>query len=154
MLSEIPGITFEKADAVPYHLLLLADPSREMVDGYLKQSEVFVAVNDQKVIGTVVLYPKTETLAEIKNIAVDPEFQGKGIGHWLLHNIAGIAKQKGYKAVCIGTANSSIAQLYLYQKLGFEISEIIQGFFTDNYPEPIYEKGIRAKDLIMLVRQL
>jgi aminoglycoside 6'-N-acetyltransferase I len=138
----------------PYDLLLLADPSREMIDAYLKHSKIFVAMLDQEVIGTIVLSALSANSCEIKNIAVKPEFQGRGVGKFLLEFAVEAAKNEHYQSICIGTSNSSTGQLHLYQKKGFEIKEIIKGFFTDNYPEPVYENGIQAKHLIMLEMKL
>lgn len=141
-------------DIVPYNLLLLADPSKEMVDKYLEQSEVFAAVKDGKVAGVIVLYPLTHEAVEIKNIAVRPEFQGQGIGSYLIKDAVRRAAAKKLKTVFIATADSSIRQLDLYQKLGFEITEIKRGFFIQHYPEPIYENGIQARHLIVLAHHL
>lgn len=95
----------------------------------------------------------TETV-EIKNVAVKPEFQGKGIGSYLIENAVKVASFNRQKSICIGTANSSVGQLYLYQKLGFEITDIKRHFFLDNYAEAIYENGIQAKHMLVLTRQL
>ena len=142
-------------DQTPYELLLLADPSKKLIDEYLKQSDVFIAGQNEETIGVIVLFPLTAETVEIKNIAVKPELQGQGIGSYLIENVIKVAAiLKKYKNICIGTANSSIGQLYLYQKLGFEISEVRKDFFTDNYPEPIYENGIQAKHMLILTRQL
>ena len=144
----------DKDDQIPYELLLLADPSKNLIDKYLNLSDVFVAKQNDETIGILVLFPLTSRTVEIKNIAVKSEFQGKGIGSYLINNVVKVALFNGQKSICIGTANSSVGQLYLYQKLGFEISEIRKGFFTDNYPEPIYEYGIQAKHMLMLTKQL
>lgn len=148
---------FEKLveeEPLPYELLLLADPSKELVDKYLKHSEVFVATQHGETVGIVVLLPITTGEAEIKNIAVKPELQGKGIGSYLIKNVIKVARQKKYRKICIGTANSSIVPLYLYQKLGFEITGIRKSFFIDNYTEPIYEDGLQAKHMIILTQDL
>ncbi|GEP92614.1 aminoglycoside 6'-N-acetyltransferase I [Chitinophaga terrae (ex Kim and Jung 2007)] len=141
-------------EAIPYDLLLAADPSRELVEEYLGASAVYVAEYERQVVGVVVLSEISDTQAEIKNISVEESMQGQGIGKFLLSETCRVAKEKQYKSICIGTANSSIMQLYLYQKKGFEISSIRQHFFTDNYPEPIYENGIQAKHMIMLEMEL
>ena len=82
----------------PWDLFLLADPSREMIQGYIS--------------GAVVL---------------------------------------GAREVWIGTGNSSISQLALYQKMGFRIAGVDVDFFTRNYPEEIIENGIHCRDMIRLV---
>ncbi len=157
MTAENQSLIFRQLDEheqKPYNLLLLADPSREVIDEYLKSSLVFVAEQNTEIVGTVVLQTLSEEIAEIKNIAVSPVLQGQGIGKYLIENIITIAREKDFKTICIGTANSSIGQLYLYQKLGFEMTEIRKNFFIDNYPEPIYEHGIQAKHIIMLAQEL
>ena len=151
------NITFDKLDKndkLPYDLLLLADPSKELIDEYLKQSDLFVARYNDETIGVIVLFPLTAETVEIKNIAVKPAFQGQGIGSYLIENVVQFASSNKRKSICIGTANSSIGQLYLYQKLGFEITDIKRHFFIDNYAEPIYENGIQAKHMLVLARQL
>jgi ribosomal protein S18 acetylase RimI-like enzyme len=151
------NLTFRQLDEQegnPFELLLLADPSKELIEKYLKSSLIFVAEQNKEIIGTVVLQSLSESIAEIKNIAVLPEQQGQGIGTYLIENIITVANREGFKSILIGTANSSIGQIYLYQKLGFEITEIRNNFFIDNYPEPIYENGIQAKDMIILTQEL
>lgn len=144
----------EDDQITPYDLLLLADPLKELVDEYLEHSDIFIAINNDDIIGIIVLYPLSAVSVEIKNLAVKPELQGKGIGNYLIENAVKVAHTKGIKSICIGTANSSIGQLYLYQKHGFEITEIKRNFFIDNYPEIIMENGIQAKHMLVLTRQL
>jgi ribosomal protein S18 acetylase RimI-like enzyme len=143
-----------KEESIPYDLLLLADPSKELIDQYLPSSTVFVATENEKTVGIIVLFPLNEKEVEIKNIAVEPFFQGQGIGQFLIKNAIAIAQQNGNHSIYIGTANSSIGQLHLYQKLGFEMHEFKKNFFIDNYPEEIYENGMQAKDMIVLKRPL
>ncbi|QQO55484.1 MAG: GNAT family N-acetyltransferase [Thiohalocapsa sp. PB-PSB1] len=68
-------------------------------------------------------------------IAVDTVFQGQGVGQGLSREIIDLAKEKRFKKIIIGTGDAGIKQLYLYQKVGFEIFEIKHKFFIDNYPE-------------------
>ena len=133
---------------------MLADPSKDLVEVYLKQSDVFTATQNDRTVGVIVLFPLTEEKVEIKNVAVIPEFQGQGIGSYLIENAVLVASLNKQKSICIGTANSSIGQLYLYQEIGFEITGIKKDFFTDNYAEPIYENGIQAKHMLILTSKL
>jgi ribosomal protein S18 acetylase RimI-like enzyme len=157
MTDKNQNIIFDKLskdDPKPYELLLLADPSKNLVDQYLKRSDIFTARQNDETIGVLVLFPLTNSTVEIKNIAVKLEFQGQGIGSYLIENVVKVASLSGQKSICIGTANSSVGQLYLYQKLGFEITDIKRNFFIDNYAEPIFENGIQAKHMLILTRQL
>ncbi len=149
-LTDLSIKQLEADDEIPYALLLDADPSKEMVEKYLKGSEIYVAKISNEIIGVYVLYPISSKIGEIKNIAVKEEHQGKGIGKLLLEHAFKQAKVKGYKELIIGTGNSSVGQLYLYQKTGFQIANIKWNFFIDNYPNPLYENGIRVQHMIVL----
>lgn len=146
--------TLRKDEQPPWSLLLLADPSIEMASAYLKDSFCLVAELDSSVLGIIVLLPKSVVDMEIMNIAVDENMQGKGIGRELIKHGIEAAKYKGFRRVEIGTGNSSIGQLALYQKSGFRIIEIDHDYFIRNYPDPIYENGIQCRDRINLLLEI
>ena len=91
---------------------------------------------------------------EIKNIAVDAEYQNKGIGKALLKDATARAKEKGFNILSIGTGDAMMMQLKLYQKAGFEMDVIKKNFYLDNYPTPVYENGRRLKHMVMLKKKL
>ncbi|MFE4142427.1 GNAT family N-acetyltransferase [Peribacillus sp. YIM B13472] len=138
----------------PMHLLLLADPSRELVEEYLGSGTCFVAVTDERMIGVYVLLQKGPKLVEIMNIAVDERHHGRGIGRQLIEHAIGHAREQGYKTIEIGTGNSGIGQIALYQKCGFRITGVDRDFFNRNYAEAIYENGIQCQDMIRLSQSL
>jgi len=140
-------------EKMPYDLLLLADPSVAMINTYLPFSDVYILERKKQVIAAYVLLKDNDAL-EIKNIAVNPAYQGKGLGKLLLQDATQRARALGMKRLCIATGNSSIAQLYLYQRQGFEITAVQKNYFTIHYPESIYENGIPCKHLIMLEKLL
>ena len=139
---------------IPFDLLDLADPSRAMIEEYLKTGTCYLAKVESQVIGALVLDPLGSDRMEIKNIAVAESEQGKGYGKALLAHAERIAREYGAEKLIIGTGNSSLNQLALYQKAGFEIVGIENDFFTKNYPEPIYENGIPCKHKIILEKVL
>jgi len=134
----------------PINLLLLADPSYELISEYLRRGECFVAEDNHNIIGVFVLLPTRPKTVELINVAVAEKFHGKGIGKQLVIDAIDRAKMKGYKTIEIGTANSSINQLALYQKCGFRITGIDKDFFIKHYDEVIYENGIQAVDMVRL----
>ena len=105
-------------------------------------------------VGVLVLYQIDSTSIEVKNIAVDESEQGKGFGKALLRYCEIVSRELGYEKLIIGTGNSSIGQLALYQKEGFEISRIEKDFFITNYHEPIFENGIQCKHMVILEKIL
>ncbi len=140
----------DKSQAIPWDLLLLADPSKKLVEEYVKDGLMNVAIIDNKIVAEYVLLDRGNGLAEVMNIAVDEKFQGQGIGKQLLMHAIKTAKYIGFKIVEIGTSNASHAQLALYQKCGFKIYHIKKNFFVDNYDEEIYDNGVKCVDMIML----
>lgn len=138
----------------PMGLLLLADPSRKIVEEYLQRGQCFVAESNDQVIGCYVLLETRPETVELVNIAVEEIFQGKGIGKKLVMNAIEVAKSKGYKTIELGTGNSSISQLALYQKCGFRITGVDIDFFTKHYTEDIFENGIQCRDMIRLSQYL
>lgn len=77
-------------------------------------------------------------------------WQGKGIGKQLIRHAIAEAKAAGFHTVEIGTGNSSIQQLALYQKCGFRMTSIDHDFFLKHYDEPIFENGIQCMDMVRL----
>jgi aminoglycoside 6'-N-acetyltransferase I len=144
----------KKGKEIPYNLLLLADETVEAINKYINKSDVYVLYRDNAAIAVYVLQTISDDTIEIKNIAVDTAFQGQGIGQKLLNNAMSRAKERGFKNILIGTGDAGIKQLYLYQKVGFEIYEIKHRFFLDNYPDPIFENGIQLKHMVMLKKEL
>jgi GNAT superfamily N-acetyltransferase len=122
-----------KTDKLPIELLLLADPSREIVEEYVNRGECFVAESEQQIIGVYVLLPTRPETVELVNVAVVQEQHGRGIGKRLVMDAKQVAKTKGYKTIEIGTGNSSIGQLALYQKCGFRIVGVDINFFVRHY---------------------
>lgn len=138
----------------PMELLLAADPSQKLVESYVKRGHCFVAESNDQWIGVYVLLPTRPQTIEIVNIAVDESHQGQGIGKDLLRHAISTAKTLGYTTIEIGTGNSSIGQLALYQKCGFRIVEVDLNFFLRHYEEEIIENGIRCMDMIRLSQDI
>lgn len=138
----------------PMELLLLADPSKEIIEEYVNRGECFVAESEQLTVGVYVLLPTRPETVELVNVAVTENQHGKGIGKQLVMDAINVAKAKGYKTIEIGTGNSSIGQLALYQKCGFRIIGVDTDFFIRHYPEEIIENGILCRDMIRLSQGL
>lgn len=138
----------------PMDLLLSADPSESLVKDYLKRGDCYIAVQDVEVLGVYVLLPTRPDTAELVNVAVAEEHQGQGIGKMLVQRAIETARQTGYTTIELGTGNSSVGQLALYQKCGFRIVGVDFDFFTRHYAEIIYENGIHCRDMVRLSQDL
>src|SRR5699024_6932659 len=83
----------------PIELLLLADPSKNLILNYLKKGECFVYKENNEVLGCYVLQKINKDKIELVNIAVLESKQKMGIGKKLLANAFEYAKKNGYKNI-------------------------------------------------------
>ena len=75
-------------------LLLEADPSKDMINNYLKNGELFVLTYKDDVACIAVVTKIDEDTVELKNIATKKEFRGNGYGKKMLKYLADNYKQK------------------------------------------------------------
>lgn len=128
-------------------LLLLADPSEEMIDRYLDTGEMFTLSCRGKVVCEAVVDPS----GELKNLAVDPPYQKQGVGMKMLYLLSKYYQEK-FDFLFVGTSDSGVG---FYKKCGFEYSHTVKNFFIDHYPNPIIEDdGKPCVDMIYLKRKL
>jgi ribosomal protein S18 acetylase RimI-like enzyme len=140
----------EATEDAPIELLLLADPSEEIIKEHLSRGQCYVALSNTEIIGVFVMIRTRPGIIEIANIAVREDCQGKGLGKKLVLSAIEKAKEQHVKTIEIGTGNSSVNQLVLYQKCGFRITGIDRDFFIRHYKDEIYENGIQCRDMIRL----
>jgi Acetyltransferases len=138
----------------PLDLLLLADPSQKLVEEYLRRGYCFIGSLNDQIIGVYVLLPTRPDTVELVNVAVDERHQGKGNGKRLVKHAIHIAAEMGFKTIEVGTGNSGVGQLALYQKCGFRITGVDRDFFVRHYDEEIFENGIQVLDMIRLSQDL
>lgn len=143
-----------KDEELPLELLLLADPSEKLVREYISRGKCFIMNLDGIIIGTYVLLPTRPETVEIVNVAVNENYHGQGYGKQLVLHAIETAKDYGYKTIEIGTGNSGVVQLALYQKCGFRMTSIDRDFFVRHYDKPIFENGIQVTDMVRLSQDL
>ena len=145
-------IVFEKVqkDKVPLYLLLLADPEEKSIKEYSDDSVFIAAKNEDTIVGIAVINKIDKQSIEIVNLAVNEKWQNKKIGRKLLEEVILYAKTERYKQVIIRTGNSSISQISLYQKLGFQITNVNKDYYLDKYTHVIYENNIQCRDQVEL----
>lgn len=126
-----------KSSEIPIDLLLEADPSEASITTYLSDSWCFTASDKGQILGVCAVKFQNSTLAEIYNVSVYPEHQGRGIGSELLKFALANLPMKGIKRVELGTGTFGY-QLTYYQRLGFRVESVVKDYFLLNYPEPIF----------------
>lgn len=136
-------------------LLLLADESMDMIEKYLRRGEMF-ALYDRRggdVKSICVVTDEGGGSYELKNIATEPEYQGRGYGKKLLSFI--IWRYSGVGSTLLVGTGDSPATIGFYRGCGFTRSHIVKNFFTDNYAHPMFaENGKQLTDMIYLKRTL
>lgn len=145
-------IKIEDSDPMNFmELLLLADEEIQMIEKYLYRGEMF-ALYDNSLKSVCVVTQESGGVCELKNIATDEKWQGKGYGSKLLNHIFSHYKGK-YTSMLVGTGDISWI-INFYQKNGFRFSHRIQNFFTDNYDHPMFEDGVQLVDMVYLRKDL
>lgn len=132
-------------------LLLLADEEEKMVDKYLDRGQMFV-LDDEGIKAECVVTQEGDNIIEIKNIAVYPKYQKKGYGRKLIEFVENKYKND-FDIIRVGTGDSRLTVSF-YENCGFRRSYCIKDFFVNNYENPIYEDGIRLKDMVYLEKKL
>ncbi len=132
-------------------LLLLADEQESMIDRYLARGELF-ALYDGDLKSVCVVTREGEDTCELKNIATDEKWHGKGYGSKLLNHIFSHYKGK-YKTMLVGTGDIPWI-IRFYQKNGFRISHRVENFFIDNVDHPMFDGGVQLVDMVYLSKIL
>ncbi|WP_058303217.1 GNAT family N-acetyltransferase [Gorillibacterium timonense] len=146
--------SLRQGESPPMDLLLEADPEQAFVEAYLREGFCAVACEEnEQAVGVYVIVVREDgggRAAELVNLAVHSTHRGKGVAKRLIHHAAEQAKRLGARALQVGTGNSSLAALAVYQKCGFRITGVERDYFTKQYAESIVEDGIPCLDRINL----
>lgn len=133
------------------YLLLLADEQEDMIDRYLELGDMYV-LDDDGIKCECVVTDEGDGILEIKNIATDPAFRGRGYARTLVEFICDEYRGR-FSIIQVGTGDSLLT-LPFYEKCGFARSHRIKDFFTENYDHPIYESGVQLVDMVYLRKSL
>ena len=135
-------------------LLLLADEQEDMIDRYLQTGDMFLMEKDGQAVSVCVCLPLSEEpgILEIKNLAVHPSFQRKGIGRSMIAFIENGYRGE-YSVLQVGTGDRPLT-VPCYRACGFRESHRIKDFFTENYDHPIYEGGVKLTDMVCMRKSI
>jgi len=75
--------------------------------------------------------------AHVTNIAVLPQYRGRGFGESLLSKMMDIARKLGTKKMTLEVRVSNMPAQSLYKKLGFQKGGIRKGYYTDNQEDAL-----------------
>ena len=109
---------------------LLENPKSYVID---RGGQIFFAINDGKAIGTAAMVLVEESIFELSKMAVDPNYQGLGIGRRIVDECIKFAKYHKAQEIFLITNDKLLPALELYRSSGFELDE--------NYDDNRYERG-------------
>lgn len=134
-------------------LLLLGDEQEDMIDRYLERGEMFILRGqDGETRAVAVVTDEGGGVCEVKNIAVDPVYQRRGLGRRMLDELAAFFQGR-FSVMQAGTGECPAA-ISFYERCGFTYSHRLEGFFTKQYDHPIWEDGVLLADMVYFRRTL
>lgn len=142
-------VTEEKKRYLP--LLLLGDEQESMIDRYLEEGALYIWKEGEETAGVCVVTDQGNGVLELKNIAVDPRFQRRGIGRAMIEALA--KRYRGSYRVLLAGTGEAPSTLGFYQHCGFTYSHRVKDFFLQ-YDHPIVEEGVQLKDMVFFQRKL
>ncbi len=99
-----------------YDLDILDDPFGTVI---MPGGCIFLAVEDDKVIGSAGLAKISDDVYELVKMSVDPASRGKGIGRILLERCLEAAAKLGAKKISLFSNSKLQTALTMYEKYGF-----------------------------------
>ena len=99
---------------------LAAEVVAQFVQHYDDRRErCWIAEKDREVVGSVFLVSKSQTIAQLRLLYVEPAARGLGIGSRLVAECVRFARQTGYKKMILWTQSELDAARHVYKKAGF-----------------------------------
>jgi ribosomal protein S18 acetylase RimI-like enzyme len=122
-----------------YRQFYECDPDLELATKFItervirRESDIFVAIADNKASGFVQLYPSFCSVEAVKiyilyDLYVDAECRKSGLGESLMNRATEWAKENGAARLDLLTAHSNVAGQHLYEKLGYK--KVNEDFFA------------------------
>lgn len=100
--------------------------------------------NSNKVVGSNFLDERSNIVAGVGPITIDPNFQDKGVGRQLMSNVLERARSKNYPAIRLLQAAYHNRSLALYTRLGFDVREPISTLQGKPISEVISGRSVRV----------
>jgi N-acetylglutamate synthase-like GNAT family acetyltransferase len=82
-------------------------------------SNFWLALNNEELVGTVGLLNKTDKVAYLKRMVVKKEFRKQSLGQQLLQTAIMFAKKHGFKTIYAGTVSENPDAIKFYEHHGF-----------------------------------
>lgn len=86
-----------------------------------KYERCWMAEMNGEIVGSVFVVKKTDEIAKLRLLIVDPKARGLGIGKRLVDECIRFARQKGYKEMTLWTNSVLLAARGIYKAAGFKL---------------------------------
>ena len=83
-----------------------------------KEHLLIAAFEDERILGCCMLIEEKPGLARLRQMAVLNDLQGKGIGRALMNFAENIARDRGYRTICMHARANAIG---FYEKVGYRV---------------------------------
>jgi hypothetical protein len=100
--------------------------------------------NKDSIVGSNFLDERSNIVAGVGPLTIDPKYQNKGTGRQLMINVLERAKNKNFPAIRLLQASYHSRSLALYATLGFEVREPISNMQGKPIQEAIPGRSVRA----------
>jgi DNA-binding MarR family transcriptional regulator/GNAT superfamily N-acetyltransferase len=87
-----------------------------------KREHCWIAERDGEILGTVFLCKKSESVAKLRLLLVEPSARGLGIGKRMVSECVNFARKAGYKKMILWTQSELLAARGIYQNAGFHLA--------------------------------
>jgi GNAT superfamily N-acetyltransferase len=131
----------------------MAEDSEAQLDSYLDAGQVLVALAGDRIVGHLQLVDAQDArYSEIKNMAVEPSYRGRGVGRTLIDAAADLVRKQHRSMLLVATAAAGIDNLRFYQRSGFRIRSVERDAFrpAQGYPPDARLHGIALHDRVWL----
>jgi ribosomal protein S18 acetylase RimI-like enzyme len=109
-------------------------PTKDDIENYIKKGAMYVLSEDDIIIGAMAVTMNQcdayhainwslpladDDVSVIHVLAVNPDYQGKGLGEILIDEATSIARNNGKKAIRLDALADNVPAHHLYEKKGF-----------------------------------
>jgi ribosomal protein S18 acetylase RimI-like enzyme len=97
-------------------------------------ARTLVAERAERPLGFVILQQQSRTVLGVDALAVIEQERGRGLGQLLMRAAERLARQRGFAALALSTAQANLAALDLFLRLGFVITERAGRYYFGGQP--------------------
>jgi DNA-binding MarR family transcriptional regulator/GNAT superfamily N-acetyltransferase len=103
---------------------LVAEIAAKFVQQFdARRERCWIAEREGEIVGSVFLVKKTDEVAKLRLLYVEPDARGLGIGQRLVDECIAFAREAGYRKITLWTQSMLQAAVHIYEKAAFRLVE-------------------------------